>query len=415
MKKFYYLIMILALVLVSCSGDDDNPSTPNKPTEEYTKFEVEYSPGVKFFDFADTVNIVKLNEKSNGNYELETKDNNKFKELKTGDLFVVAGKTLGEVKQITNNGNQTIIEFRKAKLNEVIKNGSIKYNYEVNFDRGFMPEAVFKGKAYNMIQIANNEFEVSIPYKGYTYTVSFKMEKDKADVTISAEKELAKGLKALYKAEGTISKFSTASELEYKNNKLTKFDNLNNDINGDLTLSATVLGSGSDLLNYELPIVLLKYPFMVGPIPVILNIKLMVVINSVVPVDGSSQVSVKFKYNSSTGVKFDGLKVSTQGNAGNYTMDKNIAQSGASSSIAMNFGIGFPRLELDMFGETVVPWIHTAFLIGGDYTMFPACQQARCSFIGACGVNLSFLGFEYSKTHNIWEYKKTLLKVGQCD
>jgi hypothetical protein len=61
-----------------------------------------------------------------------------------------------------------------------------------------------------------------------------------------------------------------------------------------------------------------------------------------------------------------------------------------------------------------VPWIQTAFLIGGDFTFTPPWQQAKCMYIGACSFDISFLGFKYSANKTLWQEEKVLLKAGEC-
>jgi hypothetical protein len=99
---------------------------------------------------------------------------------------------------------------------------------------------------------------------------------------------------------------------------------------------------------------------------------------------------------------------------GNHSMDKKKAQTGASSAIGVNYGMAFPRLEIGIFDNIVVPYVQTSFLIGGDYTFTPACQQAKSQFIGACGVNFKFLGFSYNAKKTLWQEEKVLLKSGDC-
>ena len=67
-----------------------------------------------------------------------------------------------------------------------------------------------------------------------------------------------------------------------------------------------------------------------------------------------------------------------------------------------------------MFGEVVVPWIQTAFLIGGYYNFNPACQEAKAMFQGSYGVDFSFLGFEKTFSTKLWEQEKVLLQAGDC-
>lgn len=138
------------------------------------------------------------------------------------------------------------------------------------------------------------------------------------------------------------------------------------------------------------------------------------VANAVVPLEGSSQVSARFKYDSEAGFTYNGTSVEANAKAGTFSIDKNIAQTGAAGAIGINWGIGFPRLELGMFGESLVPYVQTACLIGGDFTFTPPCQQARAQFIGSCGYNLKILGISVlSGLKTLWQQEKVLLKAGQ--
>jgi hypothetical protein len=167
-------------------------------------------------------------------------------------------------------------------------------------------------------------------------------------------------------------------------------------------------------VNIELPFVLLKYPFMLGPIPVIINVKLQFVAALEVPFDGSSWVKVNFKYDSDIGFKYDGVDVGAAGRLGDYNFGKEQAQTGASSGIVANFGVGFPRVELEMAGEHVVPWAQTAFLIEGNFTpVFPALQQAKAAFIGAVGINLEFFGFGWDGSLTLFQEEQVIYEAGE--
>lgn len=144
---------------------------------------------------------------------------------------------------------------------------------------------------------------------------------------------------------------------------------------------------------------------------------MILVINAVVPLEGSSQVSAKFNYNSTTGFKFDGIDASVNASMETINIEKNIAQTGAPGQIGANFGIGFPRLELSFANEIMVPYIQTAFLIGGFYrTGTKPCQEAKASFLGQAGLNINGtknIKFKWNK--ELWNLEKILLQSGNCD
>ena len=85
------------------------------------------------------------------------------------------------------------------------------------------------------------------------------------------------------------------------------------------------------------------------------------------------------------------------------------------ASLNGGFGIGFPRTGFSLTGTQTSVWIQPAYLIGGDYTMIPACQQAKAQFIGSTGYGLGALGVSVaSGTKVLWQKEKVFLKAGQC-
>jgi hypothetical protein len=257
-------------------------------------------------------------------------------------------------------------------------------------------------------------YEFEFKYGEYSYRIKFVFSDVRADVEFEITKDLVNPIKAKFLAKGSIEKFFSNTEMKFEDSKLTSFNQKNANMKGDLILNLTVAGSGRDEITFNFPVVLLQFPIIVGTIPVTINLKVLFVVNCVVPVDGSSQVEARFSYNSTTGIKYDGIDVSADASIGSQSQEKNIAQTGASTAIGANFGLAFPRLEIAIFGKSIVPWIQTAFLIGGDFTFTPPCQQARSTFIGACGVDFSVLGFGYSANHTFWQEEKVLLQTAEC-
>lgn len=60
--------------------------------------------------------------------------------------------------------------------------------------------------------------------------------------------------------------------------------------------------------------------------------------------------------------------------------------------------MAFPRLEVALFGNIIVPYIQSAYLIGGTYTFgVESCQEVKSQFIGAIGYDFDFFG-----TDKVW-------------
>ena len=87
---------------------------------------------------------------------------------------------------------------------------------------------------------------------------------------------------------------------------------------------------------------------------------------------------------------------------------------GAASVAQMAWGIAVPRFEISLMGTTIA-WFHTAFLLDGYYRFNPACQMINAHFYGAAGWALGALTVTLaSKSYNLWDEKKEILKAGDC-
>jgi len=403
------LLSVLVFFLFGgCEKDDPIPPASN----ESIVYDVTYTDNTVFIDNLDVQSLVRI-DTADYIYYFES-SNPKITELKVNDILLIYGVALRRVTGITQSGGETRVETGYATLNEAIRDGEISWNKEISFQDGVIPDVQMQGQSIELKSATADGFEYEFPYGDCTYRIKFFFTDKKADVEFEISKDLAGPVTAKFLTKGSIENFNSSTKMKYENSKLTEFGQKNSGMQGELTLNLTVAGSGRDKITFDYPVVLLKFPMMAGPIPVMINVKVLFVFNCSVPVDGSSQIEVKFTYNSTTGIKYNGTTVSADASMGDQSMDKNVAQTGASSAIAASFGLAFPRLEIGVFGEIIVPWIHTAFLIGGDYTFNPACQQAKSQFIGACGLNLGFLGFGYNANTVLWQVEELLLQSGDC-
>lgn len=334
--------------------------------------------------------------------------------LEAGKPMIIAGMSVRRVKSVEDEGATLYVETDYMPLNEAIPDGTIEWDYGVEFtaDRVQAVEIPGKGLVYPK---AGEPIEVSFTMGEYKYDIKLTLDKESCGVDIGVSKDLGGTVGAKLSAKGEIKRFRSKNKISLEGGKLKQYGNEMNGMAGELTLELVVAASGNDFIDYKLPLPILKIPFAVGIVPVVLNLKAQFVVNASVPYDGSSSIRTKFTYNSDLGFNFNGVDVAANGRIGSLEFGKEVNQTGASSAIAANFGIGFPRLSLDIFGETLVPWAQTAFLVGGTYTFTPACQTADAQFIGALGYDLSFLGFDISSGKvTLFQEKKELLRSGDC-
>ncbi len=414
LSNLRYLLLITVLLFLTACPQNDNPNEPDENISEKSEgsFDVTFTKQTVYFDSTEINDIVSMDTVAHV-YKFN-KTSIKANEIQLNNILLIHGVALRKVTKINHSGNEIIVETDDATLNEAIQDGTIQWTTYCDFRKENQVQIQHEGKQYLPTLQSGDTLNFEFESNGYTYNISMIMNKSSAYVKLEVSKEIAGKIKGKFAAEGTISAFSSSNTIAYNNSTLTNFSNSNKNLKGDLTLSLTVAGSGNDALDIELPFILIQYPYMVGPIPTFLRLKVQIVINAVVPLEGSAQSSMNFKYDSETGINYNGTKVDINGKIGNYTIKNNKSEIGASSAIAVNYGIGFPRIELGLFNTVFVPWVQTAFLINSDYTFFPTCRQTKASFIGGCGYNFELLGLKQSGKKNLWQKDTVIQKTGDC-
>jgi hypothetical protein len=410
------LLIVFLAIFLSCGDKSTSPVNNVTWGKDKVEFNVEWTDNTVYFD-STQLGALKKEDAENHIYTFYANDT-KAASLQEGNILVIHGKAMRKITSVTNDGSEIIVETEEAALIEAIKNGKIAWDVGIDFNK--VARNSYSAKKGHDIPLNPMEgdtiIDVTFESGAYTFEV-FMLYQDEqyGKVKLSCEKKIGGSAKGKFTAEGTLKRFRSKNEIDIENQKITKMDYQNYDMKGDLTLSLVVTASANDNLTLELPVQLLPPIPISAALPIFLNLKVLFLVNGSVPLDGSAQVTAKFNYSSAQGFKFNGLDASVDAQVGDYKMEKNIAQTGASSAVGINFGLAFPRLEVSVGGEVLVPWIHTAFLIGGTYTFTPACQTADAAFIGACGVSINaFELFKYSKTLTLWDYRKNLLKSGDC-
>lgn len=334
--------------------------------------------------------------------------------LDVGDPLLLDGIEIGRITMVDVDGTEVYIETEMIPLNEVFPDGEIGWDYGVEFTEETVKSIEIPGVGVFPVK-AGTPINITFEQGGFKYELKVTLDGATADYDFTVTKGVGPATKGRLTAKGQIVRFRSRNQTRFDGGELTEFGHELNGMRGTAELKLVVTASGNDAIDYKLPVPIMNIPFVVGLVPVKLKIGAQFVVNAAVPLDGSAQVGTTFTYDSDLGLDFDGVTVQAGGRAGDTTFGDPLHMTGASSAIAANFGIGFPRVSLDVAGGTLVPWAQTAFLIGGSYTFTPACQTADAQFIGAMGYDLGILGFELaSGSKTLFTQKKELLRAGDC-
>lgn len=333
-------------------------------------------------------------------------------DLSEGRILVIYNTAFGRIDSSVQEGADLVVQTSFAPLTDVISDGVIAWDYGVEFTPA---KIVGRSPDGRRILPRADELSFSFPYEGFDFEIRMGLQEATSDVTIIAKRGVGDNITAQFTTQGTLHRFRSRDLIEIRNRHLNAFEHALDGIRGDLTLELIVAGSASDALNFKPDLTLMEIPIPLGMIPTTLAIKIQFVSQLQVPIDGSANIKTGFSYDSDLGVTFDGVDVKANAQIGPYQFNEESKTIAASSSIAANFGIGFPRFELGIGKVLVVPWAQTAFLIGGSFTPFyPTCLLVEGQFIGAGGVNFAVLGEFLNRDFTFWSEKETFTRSDTC-
>ena len=172
---------------------------------------------------------------------------------------------------------------------------------------------------------------------------------------------------------------------------------------------------GVSPVELEVPVPMLTYTWLVGPVPVTLDLSADIIGNVSATAQASATAKASFSYSGDAGFSFEGAGVSASGATDIGEMDPDPADSAAPMGIDVDaqFGVAFPSVSLSILGQGVVPHLHAGVVIGsrlewGDpaagFAASSICKSgyARMEVVG--GVDLVVLGHTLAeKEHVIFE------------
>ena len=412
----------VTLTVTTGAGSDSEIKTnlitvgadPNWAADSST-FNVTLAPGVQFVPENELNNVIIAYNQEEHAYLLDPAELTRLNvTADVGDTLVLAGIEIGRIVISSTDGDGTYIETEMVPLNEVFPDRQIAWDYGVEFTPDIVKSIEIEGVGEFPVK-AGTPIEITFEQDGLKDELKVTLDVATADFDFTVTKGVGPGVTARFTAKGQIVRFRNKNNMSFESGQLTTFGHELNGMRGHTDLKLVVAGSGSDAVDFKIPVPIMKIPFVIGYIPAVLSIGAQFVVNAQVPIEGSSQVASSFDYDSDLGFTFDGVTVQAGGRAGNTTFGDPLHQTGAAVAIGANFGVGYPRVSLSIAGGTLVPWAQTAFLVGGSFTFTPPCQTADAQFIGAAGYDFGILGFSLaSGSKTLFTQKKELLRAGQC-
>ncbi len=411
------LLLLCCFTIVSCGGDDPASPSDKEPNSSRT-FDVVWKDHVAYFDSTMLGSILSL-DTAQYQYHFQ-KSSPLASSLQHGDILVVHGQAVRRVTKITVSGDAIIVETEEAYLTDAIKSGKIGWSYTPAFDSAITPALIVDGVQHPMAKMSDPHggFTHKFESGAYRYEISMNFIGDKAEVNCSIREKSGVGVGTTFTLNGTIQQLTSQSEIVFTDGTVSNVTYKNKNVTGKLTVGMEVKQSSD--FGVKLPVTLLKFPFLIGPIPASLNVRLEWAVTSQIPLGGHANVASTFTFDSETGFRYDGSQFHAEGIAGNWSATTDTVSSGAVGALAAEFAIGFPQVEIDILSKSFVSYARPTFLVRGDYSVSglngASCQRAKAVFAGIVGVKLSALGLVNlsEKQLQLWAAEKELLKLGQC-
>ncbi len=364
-------------------------------------------------------------------------------DISRGRVLVIHGLALRRITDVREEQGELIVTTSHANLNEAIYNGVIEWDYQVRFDESALEVAFFNDQelivlsegqddpAYQLmihhgdatplgVQLLDQnsrEATFKIEKDGYEFILKLVFRGDFLEVEIKGAKTMgvAGAASAHVSATGRVEGFNSNCRMVFWQGELVEYRNVMDKLSGEFDLELAVTSSGRDMLDIRETMPGISIRFLVGSMPVKLTLAYQVIIEFVVPYDGSAFIQARVKYNNDLGFYYDGTEVELKGSLDYLDMGSDQHHTAGSGPTGVNFGLGFPRFSLGLFENIVVPWAQTGMLIGGSFTTTPPCQTADVLFLAAAGIDLNFLGMKYKLAGGEFfrEYRP-LLRAGDC-
>lgn len=379
-------------------------------------------------------------------------------QIQVGSVVILAGKALRRVSAIEDRGGEIVVSTQPATLNEAIQDGTIDWKQQLDFGGGvadlggvevfwgdvaLASQFTFDGEAISYSgQIRGFRVEATLTPEPGRLNIEMTIRKKGVakrqgnstlldlflpvvpmgadDVQESEEDVLA------LSAKGWIGGFSSEGEISYEDSALQTFTLMNTGMHGNLELKFAAIGGASTLRTgvevLNLPMKFQFPPIMIGGwLPVSMSIGVTPRITAAVTSpNASSRGAFEIEYSADQGFSFHSGIVEgvAQLHSAALDIDTDATISAGQVTTAFSFGLQFPRIEVHVMGELVVPFL-TIDTYGESYyepgilSKRKACQRQKIHNKSVAGVNLSFLGFEYTSETELWN--REIAKGSECE
>lgn len=416
------ILLLLSVIIISggCGGDKKGNEVPEPDKSTY---EVEFTENTIVVE-EDVMQSFISSDKESGIYKFNS-DADDLLDLQPGKIVFFYGHSVRRVSSVTEQGNEIIVNTEYVTLNEAIKNGTIGWENKIDWSPD-QPEiqnaSLFIGDEIFAAQ-ETSEFKIHYEGKlqGWDLSVDLLPKDNKLTIDITASKEVGGQKVCTVTGKGFISQFTNQVHFRFTDSNLDNFEIVNHGINGELEIKFAAVQLGTETAQLVIP-AKIKIPTRVYGIPVSFNLGCNLKIFPEVRGGASSQASYKLTYDSDMGFKFANNSAEATSKLNSHNMEVT-GETVSAGMITTGVGVGleFPRIEVAILNEVIVPYFLyntsiTTFYEPGIASNVPPCQEGKMKVKCVSGVDLKFLGVSYAFSKDHFEKERKWQTEGsQCE
>ncbi len=423
-------------------------------TDGKTTWDVTYANDTTVVD-GDALDALTSADPSSGTYTFDTGAADAVGiDLSEGRVLLIAGTALRRITGTSSADGTTTVTTEQASLADAIQDGEVAWDVPIRFDYdqfltatsggsgsgsaaavpGFGPgpgpdvQSAASGRVHlarvamtmpdgRIIPVDDSEPSLQINRKpdsgqvewiydspdGNKYQFRLTAHGDTVDILTVVSRGGSNDTKMAFRGEGTIGSLRAVASNEYGDGELASSDVNVNQLASNFHLSLAVAGAGVTPVNFDVPVPMLTYTWLVGPIPVTLDLTAEVIGKVDAKANASATAESSFTYRGDAGFSYEGTDVSMSGNTAIDEMDPKPADSAASMGLDVNaeFGLAFPVVSISILEQGIIPHLKVGAVIGsnlrwgGPAAGFPAsslCKSAYVREVVKGGYDLKFLG-----------------------
>ena len=327
-------------------------------------------------------------------------------ELREGEIILIPGIALRRISSVNESGGQVSVQTEYATLNEAFENADISWDRPIEFTPDMLADAVFEfmGKEVRpkLDTMSSNgdttSFEMNV--KQGDWEIQGKIStigREQVNLVILPRYEIGNASGA-FRFETTIGNMSNEAAITIRDHETETFTYRNRDLGGTAEFQfAGAGGVGPDFVypDPSQPAALrVRVPFNIGPIPAVLSVGVRFVVRVRLQGDSSAHLTGTISYSGSAGFEVDGPSVETVNELDDPSFGQAVGNAAGNLGVTVDaqYGVGYPDIALELFGNTIVPYLRPEFYVGAGLTWGPLCTKLSRRFEVTAGLNLGFLG-----------------------